>query len=123
MQLNLADALGTDFQITYESESEIVQASLVDDTDLGVFKVIITLTKTGQYSLEILIVGLEVPTYLTQLIEVIPKPVTSPETTGFTGTLVSYLTGESVELLITSRDEFTNLRGSTDDLYKLYLTG
>jgi hypothetical protein len=85
MKLSLADALGTDFLITYTSNSDTVQAFLVDDSDLGVFQVIVTPTLIGFYSLEILLVGLEVPTYLTELIEVTAKPVTSPLTTGFTG--------------------------------------
>lgn len=57
------------------------------------------------------------------MITVTPKLETSPLTTGYTGALESYLTGDLIEIEITSRDEFSNLRGSTDDIYTLYLTG
>jgi hypothetical protein len=77
---------------------------LTDESQLGVFKVSVTLTKTGLYSLRILFKELEVPTSLTQLVKVTPKQATSPLTTGYIGAIDRYLTGDSVKLLITSRD-------------------
>jgi hypothetical protein len=40
---------------------------------------------TGSYTLEILLNGLNVPTYLTNNITVLPKMETAPATTRFTG--------------------------------------
>ena len=122
MNLLLADAIGDDFLITYTGPST-VQAALVDDDSPGVFRVEVTLTITGEYKLTVLLKGLQVPTQLSvNSITVTPKPVTSPATTGFTGAQPSYLTGQYVEIIITARDEFSNLRYSTDDTFTMELT-
>jgi len=42
-----------------------VSATLVDDANAGVYLATVTLTKTGVYTLEILLRGLEVPTQIT----------------------------------------------------------
>ena len=78
MELNLANSLGSDYKITYQSGDNIVQAALSDDSQLGVFKVTVTITKTGLYSLRILFKELEVPTSLTEQVKVTPKLATSP---------------------------------------------
>lgn len=122
MNLLLDDAIGDDFLITYAGP-ETVQAALVDDASPGVFRVEVTLTITGEYTLTVLLKGLQVPTQLSaNAITVTPKQETSPQTTGFTGAQPSYFTGQYVEIIITSRDEFSNLRFSTDDTFTMELT-
>jgi hypothetical protein len=67
--------------------------------------------------------GLEVPTYLTTNITVTPKLESSVLTTFFTGNYSSYRTGESIELTITTLDEYGNVCGTSDDYYFLTLIG
>ena len=68
--------------------------------------------------------NLEVPTRLSpNSIIVAPNQETSAVKSGFIGTRPSYVTGESVQVTITARDQFSNLRFSTDDTFNMYLTG
>jgi hypothetical protein len=123
MKLLLNDALddkGYLVEYTHPETSEL--GVIVDDTDLGVFEVQITLYITGFYDLRIQLKGLDVPTQLPQKVEVIPAILTSPATSHYSGALPSYLTGETITLLITARDIYNNLRLSTDDQFYLTVT-
>jgi hypothetical protein len=100
-----------------------VTATVSDDQALGVFKVSATLSIVGSYSLEIVLGGKSVPTSLSSPIIVTPSATTSAVTSNFTGVLQSYSTGQSVNIYIQARDQFNNLRGSTNDVFTLSLTG
>jgi hypothetical protein len=89
MKLPLDAALdGKGYLVRYTSGSDTVEAEMQDasgpglvmedDPDhLGIFKVTVTLTKTGDYTLLILLKGLEVPTQLASAVTVTPKEETS----------------------------------------------
>jgi hypothetical protein len=83
----------------------------------------ITLTIVGNYGLKITLGGKTMPTSLTLPIVVTPSATTSETTSNFTGVLLNYKTGQSVNIYIQARDQFNNLRGSTNDVFNLYLTG
>jgi hypothetical protein len=74
----------TAFKITDTNGEKVVEATVVDDLDLGVFKVSITLTKAGNYSLRIELNDLEVPQTV-GTIRVVPKQDTSSVTSTLTG--------------------------------------
>ena len=119
--MTLDEAIESDYKITYTNGETKVQATLTDDpSGPGVFLATFTLTKTGTYTLEILLRGLEVPTFLDENLSVYPT-VTSAATSEFTGNLQEYRTGDYITIVVTARDEFNNLRGSTDDEFKLYV--
>lgn len=123
--MTLAEAIESDYKITYTNQDGYTQvlATLEDDpSGPGVFLATFTLTKIGTYTLQILLRGLEVPTLLTESLTVYPT-VTSAVTSEFTGNLVEYRTGDFITIVITARDEFNNLRGSTDDDFTLIVTG
>jgi hypothetical protein len=66
----------------------------------------------------------EVPTYLNaNEIEVIPKPEDSRLTCTFTGVLSTYVTGETVRITATARDEFENLRLNIESEFTLKVIG
>lgn len=115
--MTLEQAISSDYLITYTNEDgqTKVQALLEDHTSDGVFIASFTLTKTGHYTLQILLRGLEVPTYLTDTDLTVVPYVTSAVTSEFEGNLLEYKTGDYITIKITARDEFNNLRGSTDD--------
>lgn len=76
------------------------------------------------YSLSIELNHLEVPTYLAaNEISVSPKTVDSALTCSFTGVLSSYRTGDSVQIIVTARDEYSNLRLNDDSLFSLKVIG
>jgi hypothetical protein len=65
--MTLANAIESDYQITYTNEDgqTKVLATLADDSSgQGVYLATFTLIKTGNYTLEILLRGLDVPTML-----------------------------------------------------------
>jgi hypothetical protein len=74
----------TDFKITFTNDDKVVEATVEDDLDLGIFKVSITLTKAGNYTLRIELNDLEVPQSV-GTIRVVPKQATSSVTSTFTG--------------------------------------
>ena len=59
------------------------------------------------------------PTYLGESEIVVSPSATSHTTSHFTGQLHEYRTGDFIEITITARDVFNNLRGSTDDSFTL----
>ena len=96
MQLTLAEAVSTDYSVFYSNSEQEVAAVITDDSDLGVFKVTTTLTIAGEYDLQILLRGLEVPHSLSNSVTINPTITTSPLTSNFTGNLDFYLTGEKI---------------------------
>lgn len=52
-----------------------------------------------------------------------PKPEDSALTCTFTGVESSYVTGESVQITVTARDEFSNLRLNDDSEFILKIIG
>lgn len=67
--------------------------------------------------------GLSVPTHLQSQVTISPAESTSPTSSSLSGALSHYLTGESVQIEILARDEFSNARASDADKFKLTLTG
>ena len=101
----------------------IVDSAITDDSDAGVYFVSATLTKSGRYTLQILLRALEVPTGLTS-IEVLPALNTIATTSNFTGVMEPYHTGEKIKITIWGRDVFENLRTvSVADAFTLTVTG
>jgi hypothetical protein len=81
------------------------------------------LTLTGNYNLSVTLGGKSVPTALSSPIVVTPAAATSNTTSNFTGVVQNYTTGQSIRVYIQARDQFNNLRGSTNDVFNLYLKG
>lgn len=53
MNKSLQDSIGSNYQILYFNRWTEVEAQLVDDPNIGIFEVEVTLTQTGLYSLKI----------------------------------------------------------------------
>lgn len=95
MKLNLAAAIGTNFQVKYVGPVNVT-GTVQDDLALGVFKVSATLTIVGQYNLFINLGGKAVPTSLLGPVTVTPAAATSAATSNFTGVVQNYTTGQSI---------------------------
>ena len=90
---------------------------------LGAFEATATLTKAGDYSLQVLLNGLKVPTYIDK-VNVPHAILTNQLQSNFTGIEEFYLTGETITLTIFARDVFENFRPlSTSDTFQIRLTG
>lgn len=104
----MAEAVGTDHSVKYSLISEktdinfvpvVVDASVSDDSQPGVYLVKVTLNKSGRYLLNIFFRGLEVPTMLTEIL-VTPAQATNALTSNFTGVMEPYKTGEKIIITI-----------------------
>jgi len=76
MKLNLATAIGTNYQVTFVGPVNVT-GTVQDDLALGVFKVSATLTIAGNYNLYISLGGKSVPTSLVAPIVVTPAASTA----------------------------------------------
>lgn len=120
MNLALSQAIGDNYLVSFSGPKNVT-ATVQDDLALGIFKVSATLTLAGNYNLSITLGGKSVPTALSSHIVVTPAAATSNATSNFTGVVKNYTTGQSIEVYIQARDQFNNLRGSTNDVFNLYL--
>jgi hypothetical protein len=113
-----ADTVASDYVLRYdliEETSDVdflavsVTGQMSDDTHAGVFITQSTLTRTGRYSINLTMKGLQVPVDVEEIV-VSAASVTSALTTNITAVNASYRAGDSLAFELFPRDEFGNLR-------------